>query len=65
MMETGGNMAMASAPERTIFLPGKSSRTMAYAANIANVTARTVAMRAMPMELRNAAGNCGSSKIFV
>ena len=29
MIDTGGNMAMASAPDSTSALPGKSSRTMA------------------------------------
>ena len=29
MMATGGNMAMARAPDSTTVLPGKSSRTMA------------------------------------
>src|SRR4051794_29263378 len=32
MIATGGNMAMASAPAMISALPGKSSRTMAYAA---------------------------------
>ena len=51
MIDTGGNMAMASAPDSTSVLPGKSSRTIAYAANIARTTASTVAISAMPIEL--------------
>ena len=55
-----GNMAMASAIDSRSFLPGKSSRAMAYAANIATTTESAVAMSAMPNELRSAEVNSES-----
>ena len=64
MIDTGGNMAIASAPESTSVLPGKSSRTIAYAANIASTTASTVAISAMPIEFTSAALNWSSLKMF-
>ena len=38
-------------------MPGKSSRAMAYAANIATMTDSVVAISAMPTELRSALVN--------
>src|SRR5262245_26266307 len=55
-----GNMAMASAIDSSAFLPGYSSRAMAYAANIATITDSSVAMIAMPNELRSALVNSSS-----
>ena len=55
---------MASAPDSTSVLPGKSSRTIAYAANMARTTASRVAISAMPIELRSAALNWSSLKMF-
>src|SRR5688572_23973358 len=57
-----GNIAMARAIDSSSRLPGKSSRAMAYAANIAMTTDSRVAMKAMPMELRSALVNNESVK---
>ena len=50
---TIGNMAIASARDSTSFLPLNSSRAIAYAANVAKMTARIVAMMAIPNEFRS------------
>lgn len=55
--EIGGNIAIASAPARIMNLPGKSSRAIAYAVNDASVTAITVAMRAIRIELTSGRRN--------
>src|SRR5690242_19921105 len=52
--EIAGNIEIASAPARIAPLPGKSRREMAYAAIAARVSAITVAMSAMPIELTSA-----------
>ena len=52
-----GNMAIASAIDSRTFLPGNSSRAIAYAANIATITDSTVAINATPTELRSALVN--------
>src|SRR5690349_9719469 len=54
---TTGNIAIASAVDRMIRLPGKSSRAIAYAANIATTTPMTVDSSEMPIELRSALVN--------
>ena len=51
---TTGNIAIASAIDSTSRLPLKSSRAIAYAASVAKITDRNVAMSAMPNELRSA-----------
>jgi len=51
MIDTGGNIAIASAPDSSSDLPGKASRAMAYAASEAITTAVTVVMSEMPIEL--------------
>src|SRR4051794_18261237 len=51
---TTGNIAIASASESTSRLPLNSRRAMAYAARVAKITDRNVAMAAMPNEFRNA-----------
>ncbi len=56
-IEMTGKIATASAVDRMSFLPGKSSRAMAYAANIARKQAIAVAMRTMPNEFRSAGRN--------
>src|SRR5919112_4076156 len=56
-IEMTGKMATASAVDRISFLPGKSRRAMAYAANIARMHEIAVAMRQMPNELRSAGRN--------
>ena len=50
---------MARANESNTFLPRKSSRAIAYAANIAMITDSTVAISAMPIELISARVNNG------
>ncbi len=52
--ETTGNIAMASANDRMIFLPGNSSRAIAYATSVAKTTPMNVAMMEMPIELISA-----------
>ena len=49
-----GKIATPSAVDRISFLPGKSSRAMAYAANIDRTHEMNVAIRQMPNELRSA-----------
>ena len=56
-IEITGKIDTASAEVRTSFLPGKSSRAIAYAQNIASTTAMDVAISEMPMELRRAGRN--------
>jgi hypothetical protein len=51
---------MASAIDSSSFLPGKSSRAIAYAANIAMITDSRVATSEMPIELRSALVNSES-----
>ena len=53
--EICGNITTASATARIACLPGKSRRAIAYAAEEPISTASAVAIRPMPIELRNAA----------
>ena len=53
-IEIAGNIETASAPARISVLPGKSRRVIAYAAIDANVSAITVVIIAMPIELISA-----------
>src|SRR4051812_8348248 len=55
--ETTGNIAMARATDRINFLPGKSRRAIAYAANIATTTPMIVDSSEIPIELRSALVN--------
>src|SRR2546430_3478670 len=55
--DTTGNMAIASAKFRISFLPGKSSRAIAYATKVAKTTPTAVAMSEMPIELISAEVN--------
>ncbi len=61
--ETTGNIAIASASESTTRLPLNSSRAMAYAASVAKMTDRTVAIIAMPNELISASRKSGLSRM--
>src|SRR5688572_23086568 len=60
--DTAGKIAIASAVERMIFLNGKSSRAIAYAARVAMITDSVVAISAIPIELRNAEVNRSRSR---
>src|SRR4051812_17446633 len=53
-IEITGKMATPRAAERISRLPGKSSRAIAYAANIDRMHEMNVAIRQMPKELRSA-----------
>ena len=55
--DTTGNIAIARANDRIAFLPGDSSRAIAYATSVANTTPITVAISEMPIELISAAVN--------
>src|SRR6476469_5688433 len=55
-----GNIAIARAIDSRTFFPGKSSRAIAYEANIATMTESVVAISAMPTELRSALVNSES-----
>jgi hypothetical protein len=52
--EICGNIATPSATSRISCLPGKFSRAIAYAADEAMATARTVEISPIPIELRSA-----------
>src|SRR4051794_7290571 len=56
-MEMTGKIATPSAVPRMSFFPGKSSRAMAYAANIDSTHEMNVAIRQIPNEFRSAGKN--------
>ncbi len=61
--EICGNIAISSATPTRIFLPGKSSRAIAYAAMVPMTTAITVAISPMPIELISALVNASVRKM--
>ncbi len=61
--DTCGNIAISRETPTSTFLPGKSSRLIAYAAIAPSTTAMAVAISAMPMELISARTNWSVAKI--
>ena len=55
--DTTGKAAIASEIPRMNFLPGKSSRAIAYAASVANTMLISVAIVTIPIEFRSAEVN--------
>ena len=60
-----GNIEMSSARATMIFLPGNSSRAIAYAAIVPKMMAMNVAMMQMPIEFSRARRKSGLLKIAV